>query len=362
MKLRLKKSIVFCLICTMLLGMMGMDASAADITYIYDDAGTMQSYVNSFRQSGEGWYYDQNNQKVAGQVLSPLSYDYNLENLAMKRAAELVSSYGHRDISAEMAALGMTCWGENIAWGESYLGTADSIFTAWREEKEMYDGQGHRRNMLSVGIPYTSIGVGHVRANGVDYWVQIFGSGNGGGSRVDLNGSTSTPPAEQQPEVPKYNVIEGTDTVWVKSSGAPLVVKIDADAANFSGVVINGVVVDPSNYEVTSGSTIITFKPEYMNLLDAGYYTIRVNYKDGGYAEIPFSVDTTTSTETNASNSQNNTTGTQNTTTTTTTTTTTNNTRSPQTGDSTSGMIVVFLMLAAVSGVAVCQISRKKVR
>lgn len=34
MKLKLKKSIVLCMICTMLLGMVGIDASAADITYV----------------------------------------------------------------------------------------------------------------------------------------------------------------------------------------------------------------------------------------------------------------------------------------------------------------------------------------
>ena len=77
MKLRVKKSIVLCLICTMLLGMMGMEASAADITYIYDDVGTMYNLVNNFRQSGEGWYYNESNQKVAAQALQPLAYDYN---------------------------------------------------------------------------------------------------------------------------------------------------------------------------------------------------------------------------------------------------------------------------------------------
>ncbi len=90
---------------------------------------------------------------------------------------------------------------------------------------------------------------------------------------------------------------------------------------------------------------------------------MRVNFKDGGYADVPFTVDTTTSTDTDASNSQNSTAGTQNNAAgTQNTTTTANNTRSPQTGDSTSSMTVVFLMLAAACGTAVCQISRKKVR
>lgn len=351
MRLKLKKSIVLCLICTLLLGMMGMDVSAADITYVYDDVGTMYALVNNFRQSGEGWYYNEGNQKVEGQSLAPLAYDYNLEKLAMQRAAELVANYAHRDLNSEISALGMNSWAENIAWGESYLGTANSIFTEWCEDTKDYNGQGHRRNMLSVDYPTTSIGIGHVKAsNGRDYWVQVFGSGSGGGSRVDLNGTTSTP---TQPEVPTYNVIEGSDAVWTMGSNSPMVMRIDADFSKFSGITINGVGVDPSDYDAWSGSTVISIKPEYMAILEPGYYTCRVSYTDGGYADVDFSVQAA------ADTSGNNDTGnTQNTS----TATTPNNTRSPQTGDSTTGMIVVFLMLAAVSGVTVCLISRKKVR
>lgn len=185
MKFRLKKSIVLCLICTMLLGAMGIDASAADITYVYGDVGTMHSLVNNFRQSGEGWYYNSNNQRVEAQQLSPLAYDYNLEKIAMIRAAELVQSYSHtrpngQDVSGLVFGLGMTMVGENIAYGDGGLGNAQTIFTLWREEDKMYDGQGHRRNMLGADMPFTSIGIGHVQANGRDYWVQVFGSGSGG--------------------------------------------------------------------------------------------------------------------------------------------------------------------------------------
>lgn len=373
MKLKLKKSIVLCMICTMLLGMVGIDASAADITYVYGDVGTMHSLVNSFRQSGEGWYWDANGQKVAGQAKAPLAYDYNLEKIAMIRAAELVQSYSHtrpngQDVSGLVFGLGMSMAGENIAYGDGGLGGAESIFTLWREENQNYNGQGHRRNMLSVDVPFTSIGVGHVQANGRDYWVQVFGSGSGGGSREDLNGSGSAPSDQpqqpdqpQKPEVPVYPVLEGANATWAKSSNSPMVIKIDADVSKFAGVVINGVTVDPANYEVTSGSTVITFKPEYMQLLSAGNYTCRVSYTDGGYADVPFKVDATTGTQTPPSNdqntaggTQNNASGSQNNAASTTTG------RSPQTGDTSADMSLVFLMFAAAGCMAVCLISKKK--
>ncbi len=381
MKFRLKKSIVLCLICTMLLGVMGIDASAADITYVYGDVGTMHSLVNNFRQSGEGWYYNSNNQRVEAQQLSPLAYDYNLEKIAMIRAAELVQSYSHtrpngQDVSGLVFGLGMTMVGENIAYGDGGLGNAQTIFTLWREEDKMYDGQGHRRNMLGADMPFTSIGIGHVQANGRDYWVQVFGSGSGGGSREDLNGASTAPsdpeqPSQpdqpsrpEQPNVPVYPVLEGAGAVWSKSTGGSMVIKIDADFSKFSGVVINDVVIDPSYYDAWSGSTVISFKPEFMNALSAGDYNCRVTYTDGGYADVSFKVDTTTGTQNTPSNNQNTTTGTQNNAAgsqnNATNTTTTG--RSPQTGDASANMILVFLMFAAVSGMAVCLISKKKVQ
>ncbi len=388
MNLKLKKSIVLCLICTMLLGMMGMETSAAGITYVYDDVGSMYNLVNNFRQSGQGWYYNQSGQTVEGQQLQPLAYDYNLEKIAMIRAAELVQSFSHTRPNGQAStsmvmSLGMSCGGENIAQGTGSLGTADSIFTAWREENENYNGQGHRRNMLSVDAPFTSIGIGHVRANGTDYWVHIFGSGSGGGSREDLNGTGSAPsdpetPAEPetptQPETPQYPVLEGSNAVWSKDSGSAMVMRIDADYSKFTGITINGVDIDPGYYDSWSGSTVISLKPEFLSALAEGQYTCRVNYNDGGYADVSFTVnatagtpgdttgspDNTDSTQNGASGSQTNTNGTSNT-----TSASQYAVKSPQTGEhtasSTACMIVMFLMLTSIGCAAVRQMSAKKI-
>lgn len=154
------------------------------VTYGQTEARTMIESINNLRTDpDQAWAYDENNNKQNYTGLSPLQYDYGLERIAMKRAAEIALSYGHTrpngqrcftayDISYRSA-------GENIAAGSSSIfSSADQVFNAWKEENKEYSGQGHRRNMLSSGI--TAVGIGHVKFEGMDYWVQEF-SGPGTG-------------------------------------------------------------------------------------------------------------------------------------------------------------------------------------
>ena len=60
---------------------------------------------------------------------------------------------------------------ENIAVGYA---TKEDVFEGWQETNENYNGQGHRRSMLSP--EYNYIGIGHVYYNGYHYWVQEFSS------------------------------------------------------------------------------------------------------------------------------------------------------------------------------------------
>ena len=209
--MKLKKGLVLLLMCAMILGVK-QDVSAAEITYVYDDATTVADLTNAFR-ADKPWYYNKEEEKVQLENLPALAYDYRLEKIAMIRAAEIVTKFSHErpnggTSSAEVTALGMNAWGENIAYGQT---SATAVVEDWKETNEHYEGQGHRRNMLggSYGA-FTSIGVGHVRSGNVDYWVQIFGTGNGGGTREDLNGTT--PPDTDKPGSDKPDTDKpGTD-------------------------------------------------------------------------------------------------------------------------------------------------------
>ena len=71
------------------------------------------------------------------------------------------------------------------------------------------------------------------------------------------------------------------DQTYSLKEGDTLTIRINALFSKFKNVYVDEKLVDSSNYEVKSGSTIITFKKEFMQSLSVGEHTIRVNFEDG---------------------------------------------------------------------------------
>lgn len=148
------------------------------VKYGQTEARTIFDMINEMRTNPyDTWYWDQmNTTKISCGTLSKLQYDYDLERVAMKRAAEIALSYDHErpmggyawDIYNE-EKIDWSKVGENIAAGQT---TASQVNFSWREDNELYDGQGHRRNMLSSD--YNCVGIGHVYYNRTHYWVEVF--------------------------------------------------------------------------------------------------------------------------------------------------------------------------------------------
>lgn len=149
------------------------------VKYGQTEARKIFNMINEMRTSStDAWYWNEDDTtKTTCSALSELAYDYDLERLAMKRAAEIALSYSHtrpndgRSFSV-YSEEGITNWralGENIAAG--YL-SAEAVNMGWREDNENYVGQGHRRNMLSAD--FNCGGIGHVYYNGYHYWVEEF--------------------------------------------------------------------------------------------------------------------------------------------------------------------------------------------
>ena len=144
-----------------------------EVTYGQTEARSMLAMINEFRTGGDAWFWNSDDSaKVYLTNLQPLVYDYDLEKTAMQRAAETAVYYSHtrpnntRCFTAFPANRGAS--GENIAYGQR---TANAAYMAWREDNYGYSGQGHRRNMLGAEYNFNCIGIGHVKYNGVDFWV-----------------------------------------------------------------------------------------------------------------------------------------------------------------------------------------------
>lgn len=140
-----------------------------------------------------------------------------------------------------------------------------------------------------------------------------------------------------------FGILEGADQTW-KGSGS-LTIKANGDFAKFTGIKVDGTVVDVSHYDAKSGSTVVTLKESYLATLSAGVHTLTFVYDDGevsthfmiadketsGTPEIP---DNSTKDNQNTGNR-----------------TDTGSSRSPQTGDKTN--ISLYLLLLLMSGLMI---------
>ncbi|MCD7839817.1 MAG: Ig-like domain-containing protein [Erysipelotrichaceae bacterium] len=235
-------------------------ASTADVTvnvkYQQTMARSILSMVNSFRTGSETWCWNPDNETtttVSG--LSELQYDYSLEQVAMQRAAELAISYSHTRPD------GSTCWtayddynysknsaGENIARRQT---SAQQVFNSWLEANEKYSGQGHRRNMLGIGIDengtftdyeFNAIGIACVYYNGTYYWAM---------------------------ELAKTNNVNTTATD-VNDAETTVTVSVDTTTMNYS------LSADTTSYEMVKGGTLAIDKPTLNAVINNVSYPITV--------------------------------------------------------------------------------------
>ena len=88
-----------------------------------------------------------------------------------------------------------------------------------------------------------------------------------------------------------YEVVEGANQKYIITKNSEARFKINADYRLFNGkVYVDNVLVDSNNYTSESGSTIITFKKEFIDSLSAGEHTLKVVFTDGGVASTKFVV------------------------------------------------------------------------
>lgn len=147
------------------------------VTYNQTEARKIYKKINDFRTGSNAWYWNENNtKKIRCKNLSELKYDYNLEKVAMKRAAEIALSFDHKRpadtrffYAYDECKVKYTAAGENIAAGHE---NASAVHISLVESNDKYNGQGHRRCMLDEH--FNAVGIASVKVNGICYWVEEF--------------------------------------------------------------------------------------------------------------------------------------------------------------------------------------------
>ena len=96
--------------------------------------------------------------------------------------------------------------------------------------------------------------------------------------------STTTAPAASAAAAPAqvtYDILDGAGSSWTQNTDGSLAIRGSGEISKFREVKVDGVTVDPVNYTVTEGSTIITFKPEYLKSLSTGNHSFELVWTDG---------------------------------------------------------------------------------
>ena len=89
----------------------------------------------------------------------------------------------------------------------------------------------------------------------------------------------------------EYNFIEGANQTYTIDESKKATFRIDADYSLFTNkVYVDDKLVDSTNYDSKSGSTVITLKDEYLKTLSVGEHTLKVAFSDNGEAITKFSI------------------------------------------------------------------------
>lgn len=101
-------------------------------------------------------------------------------------------------------------------------------------------------------------------------------------------------------KLPKF--VSGANQEWTKGSKEGLTFKIDTDIKEFKKVLVDGKELKDSDYDIKSGSTILTLKPSFLDTLSAGKHKIRFEFNTGS-VEAYFTVkDKENSSQTESAN------------------------------------------------------------
>ena len=87
-----------------------------------------------------------------------------------------------------------------------------------------------------------------------------------------------------------YKIIAGNDSSWTQGSGTGLTITGNGDFSMFEGVKVDDTLLDESDYQAESGSTIVTVNASYLEKLSVGTHTIEMMWRDDS-VETTFTIN-----------------------------------------------------------------------
>lgn len=183
-------------------------------------------------------------------------------------------------ISAQPKSVSVTV-GEKATFEVTATGT--DVTYQWKIDRN--DGNGFVDITGATGAAYTT-GVTDKDCDGFKYQCVIRNAA----------GSVTTDTVVLTVKEKLYEIIDGANSSWTQSTDGSGSIRIrgNGEISKFVNVKVDGTIVDPANYTVTEGSTIIELKADYLKTLSEGTHTFEIIWTDGA-AGTSFTVSKNTS-------------------------------------------------------------------
>ena len=161
------------------------------------------------------------------------------------------------------------------------VASGTDITYQWQIDRN--DGNGWANIDGATATSYTTSAV-DISCNGFKYQCVVSNSAG----TVTSNTAVLTV-TESTPTKGDYQIIDGANGKHTIGKDGTLTFRSNAPFSEFKAVLVDGVIVDPSNYDVSKGSTIVRLKQSFLNTLSKGSHTIAIQ-SIGGTATANFSV------------------------------------------------------------------------
>ena len=161
------------------------------------------------------------------------------------------------------------------------VASGTDITYQWQIDRN--DGNGWANIDGATATRYTTSAV-DISCNGFKYQCVVSNSAG----TVTSNTAVLTV-TESTPTKGDYQIIDGANGKHTIGKDGTLTFRSNAPFSEFKAVLVDGVIVDPSNYDVSKGSTIVRLKQSFLDTLSKGSHTIAIQ-SIGGTATANFSV------------------------------------------------------------------------
>ena len=96
---------------------------------------------------------------------------------------------------------------------------------------------------------------------------------------------------KKEAEAKEYKFIEGANQTYIIGKSKNATFRIDADYSLFTNkVYVDDKLIDSTNYDSKTGSTVITLKDEYLKTLSVGEHSLKVAFLNDGKAITKFTI------------------------------------------------------------------------